>query len=340
MAHLRYPEDLFKVQREPARAVPRDRRRQTFYSGSDFWSVPDDPTQGDGAAAAAAVLPARCRCPARPTPAFSLTTTFVAADSADDLAAFMAVDADPGTDYGKIRVLRAARATRRSRARAGAEQLRVRPDVVAEQLTLLRSGDSDGRVRQPADPAGRRRPALRRAGLRPAPRGTDVPAAAARCWSAFGDNVALRGHPRARRSTRCSAPAPARPRRPPPTGHHEAPDAALPDAALEAAIAGRPGAPSRPASRPSRSGDWAAYGRRRRTGSRSALATATAAEREHRRAAAGATTSASPRRVRERAPPPDRLSSGICPGPAVADVRLAHAERRRGVEQLGSSLGS
>ena len=41
---LRYPEDLFKVQRDILAQLPRDRRR-AFYSGQDFWQVPDDPTQ-------------------------------------------------------------------------------------------------------------------------------------------------------------------------------------------------------------------------------------------------------------------------------------------------------
>ena len=44
MSHLRYPEDLFKVQRTLlANYHVSDPR--TFYSGSDFWRVPVDPTR-------------------------------------------------------------------------------------------------------------------------------------------------------------------------------------------------------------------------------------------------------------------------------------------------------
>ena len=44
MAHLRYPEDLFKVQRKMlARYHVTD--PGAFYGGQDFWTVPDDPTQ-------------------------------------------------------------------------------------------------------------------------------------------------------------------------------------------------------------------------------------------------------------------------------------------------------
>ena len=43
MAHLRYPEDLFKVQRTLL-AQYHVTDPQAFYSGQDFWKVPDDPT--------------------------------------------------------------------------------------------------------------------------------------------------------------------------------------------------------------------------------------------------------------------------------------------------------
>ncbi len=44
----------------------------------------------------------------RPGRKFSLTTTFVP-NGRDNLAAFMAVDSDPGPDFGKIRVLKLPR---------------------------------------------------------------------------------------------------------------------------------------------------------------------------------------------------------------------------------------
>ena len=52
--HLRYPEDLFKVQRD---LISRYHVSDTnvFYSGEDFWAVPDEP--GAEQRAAAALLP-------------------------------------------------------------------------------------------------------------------------------------------------------------------------------------------------------------------------------------------------------------------------------------------
>ena len=43
MSHIRYPEDLFKVQRTLlARYHVTDPAQ--FFSGKDFWTTPDDPT--------------------------------------------------------------------------------------------------------------------------------------------------------------------------------------------------------------------------------------------------------------------------------------------------------
>ena len=55
MAHLRYPEDLFKVQRNML-AKYHVTDPAAFYGGQDFWTVPPDPTETDGSHPAA-VLP-------------------------------------------------------------------------------------------------------------------------------------------------------------------------------------------------------------------------------------------------------------------------------------------
>ena len=56
LQHLRYPEDLFKVQRELlSRYHVTD--PQAYYGGQDFWKVPADPTLPSGRSGPAAVLP-------------------------------------------------------------------------------------------------------------------------------------------------------------------------------------------------------------------------------------------------------------------------------------------
>ena len=92
LPHLRYPEDLFKVQRELlSRYHVTD--PQAFYNGQDFWKIPDDPTTHCGRPGPAAVLPDAADARQDEAP-FSLTTTF-APTARPQLAAFMAVNADP-----------------------------------------------------------------------------------------------------------------------------------------------------------------------------------------------------------------------------------------------------
>ncbi len=49
LAHLRYPEDLFKVQRNML-ATYHVSDPAAFYSGQDYWTVPPDPTESNGVA--------------------------------------------------------------------------------------------------------------------------------------------------------------------------------------------------------------------------------------------------------------------------------------------------
>ncbi|MEU0572037.1 UPF0182 family protein [Nonomuraea sp. NPDC005983] len=101
--HIRYPEDLFKVQRFTlARYHIED--AAAFYSGQDFWNVPNDPSQGNTNKQPPYYL--TTTMPGENSkPTFSLTTTFVP-KAGPNLAAFMAVDSTAGNDYGKLRILR------------------------------------------------------------------------------------------------------------------------------------------------------------------------------------------------------------------------------------------
>src|SRR5262249_39597336 len=108
MAHLRYPEDLFKVQRTLlARYHVSD--TQAFYNGGDFWRVPVDPTKGSANPELQPPYYLTLQMPGQNTPTFSLTSTYVPTGDRNNLAAFVAVDADPGDDYGKFRVLQLPR---------------------------------------------------------------------------------------------------------------------------------------------------------------------------------------------------------------------------------------
>jgi uncharacterized membrane protein (UPF0182 family) len=106
MQHLRYPQDLFKVQR---RTLARYHVTQpgAFYSGQDFWQVPGDPT-APGRTQPPYYL--TLKMPGDQNPQFSLTSTFTPRGR-PNLAGFMSVDATPGASYGRMRVLELPRNT-------------------------------------------------------------------------------------------------------------------------------------------------------------------------------------------------------------------------------------
>ena len=104
LAHLRYPQDLFNAQRDLYGRY-HVTKASDFFAGTSFWNVPADPTK-DGTEAPPPQPPnyLTLQMPGQSAPTFSLTSTLASADRGT-LAAFMAVDSDPGPDYGKIRVL-------------------------------------------------------------------------------------------------------------------------------------------------------------------------------------------------------------------------------------------
>jgi uncharacterized membrane protein (UPF0182 family) len=138
LAHLRYPQDLFKVQRELlTRYHVTD--AQTFLTGSEVWQVPDDPTNDSGSAVPPYYL--SMKMPDQKARAFSLTTTFTP-NGRDNLSAFMAVDSEAGTgDYGKIRILKLPTSTTADGPRQVQSQFNSRPDI-AETISLLTRGHS------------------------------------------------------------------------------------------------------------------------------------------------------------------------------------------------------
>ncbi|MFI6209538.1 UPF0182 family protein [Streptomyces sp. NPDC051041] len=139
MAHLRYPQDLFKVQRELlTRYHVED--ATTFLSGSEVWQVPDDPTNKTGDAVPPYYL--SMRMPDQQSQVFSLTTTFTP-NGRDNLSAFMAVDAEAGTEgYGTIRILKLPTNTTVNGPKQVQSQFNSEQDI-AETINLLTRGDSN-----------------------------------------------------------------------------------------------------------------------------------------------------------------------------------------------------
>ncbi|MBB4907419.1 UPF0182 family protein [Actinophytocola algeriensis] len=105
--HFRYPEDLFKVQRELLAQYHVESAGQ-FFSTQTFWDVPADPTGSNNEAGGAApnqppyyVL---AQVPGQAEPTFQLTSAMTLLRR-QFLAAWVSVSSDP-KDYGQFRVLR------------------------------------------------------------------------------------------------------------------------------------------------------------------------------------------------------------------------------------------
>jgi len=135
LAHVRYPEDLFKVQRKLL-ASYHVTDPHAFYGQQDFWLVPADPTQSGTSQPDQPPYYLTLKMPDQSKPTFSLTTTFVPRGR-PNLSAFMAVDSDPGPDYGTIRVLELPRSSTVSGPGQVQNQFEADP-AVQTQLNILR----------------------------------------------------------------------------------------------------------------------------------------------------------------------------------------------------------
>jgi len=141
MEHIRYPEDMFRIQRDILSAY-HVQTAAAFYGGQDFWRVPRDPSTFGANAGNQPPYYMTMQLPGSDKAAFSLTTPFVPRGGRENLAAFAVVNSQAGPDYGKITVLQLPRSTNV----AGPSQVAASFEtetVVATQLSLLRQGGSD-----------------------------------------------------------------------------------------------------------------------------------------------------------------------------------------------------
>lgn len=106
-AHVRYPADLFKVQRKILETY-HVTQAGSWYSGDDAWNTPTDPTTTSGLAQPPYYL--TMQVPGTEAPAFTLYSTYIPRQGAGDasrsvLTGYLAVTADDGDDYGKLTLL-------------------------------------------------------------------------------------------------------------------------------------------------------------------------------------------------------------------------------------------
>jgi hypothetical protein len=140
--HVRYPQDLFEVQRKLLEQYHVDSATD-FYNVADKWTVPNDPYL-DSDVATVAQPPYYVLASAPGTkdgkPKFQLTTP-MKVNNSTNLAAYISVDSDPGPTYGKMTVLNVPDST----VIQGPEQIAntFRSNAtISQNISLLDSGGS------------------------------------------------------------------------------------------------------------------------------------------------------------------------------------------------------
>ena len=144
-AHVRYPADMFKVQRAILGSY-HVTDSASFYSSDDQWVTPNEPTAGS--AATPTLQPPyylTMQVPGTDAPAFTLYTTFIprasASSSSNILNGYLTANSDYGDDYGDLTLLELP--SQDTVPGPGQVQANFNTDpVVANQLALLREGET------------------------------------------------------------------------------------------------------------------------------------------------------------------------------------------------------
>ncbi|MDD1477000.1 UPF0182 family membrane protein [Arthrobacter sp. H16F315] len=149
MSHVRYPEDLFKVQRELLGRY-HVTQADSFYTNNDAWSVPNDPTAKDDVNQPPYYM--SLKMPNQDKPAFQLTSSFIPqvvnGNARNVLYGFLAADSDAGSEkgvkaesYGQLRLLQIP--PEANIPGPGQAQNKFNSDpTVSQALNLLRQGAS------------------------------------------------------------------------------------------------------------------------------------------------------------------------------------------------------
>jgi uncharacterized membrane protein (UPF0182 family) len=141
LEHIRYPEDMFRVQRDVLSSY-HVQTASAFYGGQDFWRVPRDPSTFGANAGSQPPYYMTLEMPGSDKPTFTLTTPFVPRGGRENLSAFAVVDSNNGPNYGKITVLQLPRSTNVAGPSQVASNFEAKPEV-ANSLSLLRQGGAD-----------------------------------------------------------------------------------------------------------------------------------------------------------------------------------------------------
>ena len=152
LAHVRYPADLFKVQRSVLGNY-HVTEAGAFYSQQDAWMTPNDPVEGQGIGVLQPPYYLTMQAPGAEQPAFSIYSTFIpksagGTDGRNVLTGYLIANSDagndpaaPNPDYGKLTLL----ALPRDSIVPGPGQVQNNFDAdseVSRLLNILRQGST------------------------------------------------------------------------------------------------------------------------------------------------------------------------------------------------------
>jgi uncharacterized membrane protein (UPF0182 family) len=149
--HLRYPQDLFNIQRSLLTRYHVTNATQ-FYNGSDFWKIPTDPTIAATSRLNAIGKKVKVSAPTQASAymtlspdgesaaSFALSSPMVTLNLRS-LTAFLSVDADPGPGYGHFTLLELPPNQLADSPSQVQNNIESDPKIL-DQLTLARGGQS------------------------------------------------------------------------------------------------------------------------------------------------------------------------------------------------------
>lgn len=149
ISHVRYPTDLFKVQRSVLSTYHVD-DPQSFFRGDNKWITPDDPQNSNSLQPPYYLS---MKMPGQDAPEYSMFTSFIPAsnegsDSRNVLMGYLAVDSNAGdkagkkaSDYGKLRMLEISANTPVPGPGQVQNSFDAEPEV-SRYFNLLKQGDS------------------------------------------------------------------------------------------------------------------------------------------------------------------------------------------------------
>lgn len=152
MDHVRYPEDIFKVQRELLNTY-HVTDANSFYAGDDVWSIPNDPTNDNSTAIPPYYL--SLQMPGEDRASFSLTTPFIPQQNQGEntrnvLYGYLSANGDAGTgedgvkadSYGRMTLLELPRSSVVPGPGQAQNNFNSNTEV-SSALNLLRQGGSE-----------------------------------------------------------------------------------------------------------------------------------------------------------------------------------------------------